>query len=471
MDARLSIVVACAGGALMGLLYTLSPMTVWFGVSMIPLFLWAGSGLGRRERVWVFGLLASAVVLRVLAVGVLFLASPQDGAFSVLIPDEGHMGFRARALRYIALDVPLSRQDYADSASLYGQSGLHYVHAYLQLLIGETPYAIRLLHSALYLTGCVALYRTVRPVFGAPAALGGLAIVLFLPSLFVWSITYLKDPPYAYLTAFAVAAAVAGMRRDSRWGARVLAWSLVACVLAAVHSVRPGGEFIVAGGLGIGVVGTFLLGRPRLLSVVLAACLAGTAVGLQVPRVQQVATGLLAQAARNHVGFITSGGWTYKVLDPEFYTRMDDGAAIPIERSDFTLASSARYIVRATASFFLIPFPWSGESWSVAAYLPEQLVWDLLLVLALVGVVAGLRLDVTLTITLAAVIVVGAVAIGMTSGNVGTLVRHRAMVTLLIPWLGSLGACEVLAWAARFRRGVPRQDRTAIQQGEMRAAY
>src|SRR5687768_3560908 len=109
MTGRTGIVAACAAGALLGLFYTLSPITIWFGGAMIALFAWAGRGLQARERAWVLGLLASALALRLLVLAVFFLVTWNvDGQTAVLIPDEGFVAFRARLVRVMALDIPLS---------------------------------------------------------------------------------------------------------------------------------------------------------------------------------------------------------------------------------------------------------------------------------------------------------------------------------------------------------------------------
>ena len=445
------MVAACVAGALLGLFYTVSPLTIWFGVAMVALFAWAGRGLQGRERTWVLGLLASALALRLLVLGAFFLATwIGDNPAAVLIPDEAYMAFRARLLRLMALGVSLSAQDYAQSFENYGDSGMHYVHAYLQLQFGEAPYALRLLHVALYLTGCVTLYRTVRPAFGALAGIGGLAIVLFLPSLFIWSISYLKETPSLFLTAVGVSAAVVAARTRSIPG-RLLACVIVAIVVVATRLVRPQAEIILGGGLAAGFLGAVLIRRPALLAGALVCCLMGGVVAGGSPQLWQRASSMVVEAATNHIGFVNTPGRNYKVLDPEFYARREEGTVRPIEASRFTPAVTARYLIRGVATFFFVPLPWHTLSSSMLVYVPEQLVWILLVGLAVVGFVAGLRVDATVTVVLSAVILFAAASIGMSSGNVGTLIRHRALVAVLLPWLSSLGACELLTWLARSR--------------------
>jgi len=445
-------------------------MAVWFGVSMAVLFVCAGRGIEGRERLWLFGLLGSAIAVRLLALVVFFFLTHQvDGSFPVLIPDESYIALRSRLLRYIALDVPLAGADYAESVNPYGQSALHYVHAYLQLQLGDAPYTIRLFHSALYLTGCITLYRIVRPTFGVAAALGGLAAVLFLPSMFVWSIASLKETPYLYLTAISVSAAVMAVRVRSI-PKRVLGCAIAVVAVLALGGIRQAGDMMVGGGIAVGLVLASVIRRPVLLPILLAVCIVLGVGAVQSSRVRQQVTNRLVEVATFHVGHVHTTGWHYKVLDPEFYIRRADGSVQPIDAARMTPAAVARYSIRAVTSFFLVPLPWNVASRPALAYMPEQIVWYVLVLLAPFGAIAGLRRDPTLTLSLVAIIIIGAWGIGVTSGNVGTLIRHRAMVAILLPWLSSLGACELLKFFVPSRGGVPRVP-TARQGWETHAAH
>ena len=68
-----ALVWATATGIGLGITYVLSPVSVWFFIAIIGLFIWVSRGLPDRERRWVLGTLTIAVVLRVLVIAVLFL--------------------------------------------------------------------------------------------------------------------------------------------------------------------------------------------------------------------------------------------------------------------------------------------------------------------------------------------------------------------------------------------------------------
>lgn len=469
-----SAVAACAAGVFLGVFYTLSPLTVWFGAAMAVLLVSAGRGLGRRERLWVLGLLATAMAARLLAVGVLFLlTAPGDGSFASLLPDEGYTMMRARQLRYEALAVPLSVVEYADRVNPFGQTAVNEALAYVQLVVGDAPYGLRLLSAALYLIGAVVLYRIARSTFGIVAALIGLAAALFLPSLFIWSISTIKEPWFYFATLMSVSAAVVGLRAGSllkRCGAFVTC----AVAIVAVGAMRRGGGAVVAVGLLVGLLLLLWVRRPKTSLGVLAFGGVITVCAIQYPGIEarmidarnkgeQRLQQAFSQAVLSHWGHINTEGWHYKLLDPEFYRRDAQGNPIPtwmdVEKN-FSYPPMVRFAVRAAASFVLVPLPWQAPSAPALAYLPEQVVWYVLVLLALVGTAAGLRRDPALTLLLAGAIVSIGGGIALTSGNIGALVRHRGMVMILLVWLSGLGASVLLnQCAVRIpRKAVPAME-------------
>jgi hypothetical protein len=140
------------------------------------------------------------------------------------------------------------------------------------------------------------------------------------------------------------------------------------------------------------------------------------------------------------------------VLDQRFYS--EPAANDPI--STMAPVEGLRFAVRALASFVAVPFPWQIQSMSEMAFLPQQVVWYVLVVLAVVGAVAGLRRDALVTCMLLGMSMAGAVAIALNSGNIGTMVRHRDTVVPFVVWLSALGAVATVSAgmsAGTSRRG------------------
>jgi len=60
--------------------------------------------------------------------------------------------------------------------------------------------------------------------------------------------------------------------------------------------------------------------------------------------------------------------------------------------------------------------------------------------------------DRQLTALLAAYAATAAMLVALTSGNVGTLVRHRGLAVPYLVWFSALGACKIVAFATAYRQ-------------------
>lgn len=100
--------------------------------------------------------------------------------------------------------------------------------------------------------------------------------------------------------------------------------------------------------------------------------------------------------------------------------------------------------MRAAVSFITVPLPWQLASTRELSYLPEQLIWYLMIALLPVGLVAGWRRDPVATALLAGFTLPTAAALALTNGNVGTLLRLRGIVIPYLIWLSAVGFCAVL---------------------------
>ena len=164
-----------------------------------------------------------------------------------------------------------------------------------------------------------------------------------------------------------------------------------------------------------------------------------------------------------HLGHVNTSGYVYKMLDQRFYGK---GNGVPI----MTMVEAMRFAVRAAVSFVVVPAPWQTFSRSGLAYLPQQMVWYPFLILAMVGCVVGFQKDALLTFLLLATFIVYGMTVAMTSGNIGTMVRHRDLVVPIVVWFSGQGAASILSWTAvRTRRrcadSLPRLDTLSADSG------
>lgn len=434
-------------GAAIGVLYTLSPMTVLSAVPLIFLVKWTSAGLTGRERRWFFAMLAVAVVMRLAAIGGLFVTVDDARPWATLFGDEQFFKNRSLWMRNLGMGVPVSPADLIYAVDEVGETSYLYLLAFVQALVGEAPYGIHVMNATLYLAGVLLIYRVVRPAYGPIPSLAGLGLLLFVPSLAVWSISALKEPAYTLTGAVELVCALY-LVRASRWRHRIAAALGIVVGAVILESLRRGGSAAaalgVAGGLALGVS----LTRPRLFAALAVTASVALVAAGATPAIRSGMLSVAQQSAAYHAGHVQSSGYSYKIIDARYYRNR---LLIP----EMTPREAAVYVARSVSSYVTEPVPWRSESFAMRAYWPEQVLWYLVLALVPVGLAAGVRRDPLLTCLIGTHALSLAMMVALTSGNIGTLIRHRGLVLPYLAWLAGLGAYDLLCRATAPRRATP----------------
>jgi hypothetical protein len=440
-------------------LYTLTPLTVCViavGAVLLPRLL---RDIDLPERRWIAAIVGVAIAVRLLAIGAVFVRNlPLHDDQFVGAPggDEAYAMSRALRMRDIVRgSAGATKYDYFVAYDEYGRNSYITALTALEIVFGPTPYSLRLLNVLLFVVGALLLFRVCRAAFGPLAAAGGLALILFWPTLFAWSISLLKEPLYFLLSAVILASAIRAFQaRMLPSAAAAAAAGAAAAVL--VRDLRPAAVPLALAGLALGVAG-FLLGRSlRVAGIAMAAAAIAAAVLVSTPRGQGALVRALEAAAKTHTGHVFTVGHDYKLLDAGFYFN----PSTPVS-SLLTLRppEAARYAVRAAVSFLVVPTPWQLRSLRELAYVPEQIGWYVLIALVVPGIVAGWRRNRIVTATLVGYALPTAAALALTNGNVGTLLRLRGLVLPSLVWIGALGFGVVVGAAGQPRRGGVVDDR------------
>jgi hypothetical protein len=435
-------------GIVAGALYTVSPLTAWCATLTTIVLTLAGRGLPDAERRALNVLLAVALLARVVAIGAIFIVNTpmhDDESVAMLSGDEAYGLSRAIRTRDVLTGAPVTQYDYFVVYDEYGRNSYITALGAIQMLFGPTPYSMRMLNALVFIVAAILLFRLTRSAFGPLPAFGGLAIVLFLPTLFAWSISLLKEPLYLLVTAV-ILTGVAGAVRGQSWQTRVLAILGAVVSLVVARDLRPAAVPLILTGLGVGLVAfLFFSSPPRVrFAVVAIAVLAVVGVTMRSSLPERLGAALDA-AAKTHTGHVFTVGHSYKLLDAAFYFN----PATPLQ-STLSLApdEAARYVVRAAASFIAVPWPWEFASARELVYLPEHVLWYVMVAFFPIGLVAGWRRNRFVTMLLAGYMIPTAAAIALTNGNVGTLLRLRGIVIPYVIWLSAVGFVAALQWTA-----------------------
>jgi hypothetical protein len=431
-----------AAGLGLGLLFAASPLLCIALGAMAAFLAFAGRDLEWPERRRLLTILGVALAARLAFIGAeIVRAIPllNDLSVGALRGDDLYYVGRALRARDIMLGLTQGKYDFFIVYDEYGRTSYLQVLTVLQTLFGPSPYGLRALNALLFVVGAFLLFRLVRRAYGATAAAFGLTVVLFLPSLFVASASLLKESTYFFVTALLVTVAVAAVR-DRRLSVRVMAVAIGAACLWAIEDLRRGALILAIAGLA--TAATLRIGfatTRRGLATVIAGLLIVATVWLQPDLHARALAGVVA-AAKTHGGHVFTVGHAYKLLDDGFYMYPSTPLAWTLELTD---AQAGRFLVRAARSFLFTPWPWEIVSRSELAFLPEHLVWLLIVVLLPPGIIAGWRRDPLVTSVLIGFALPTAAAIAVTNGNVGTLLRLRGLVSPYLIWVAVIGGLRV----------------------------
>lgn len=435
-----------AAGIVVGLSYTLSPLTVISLVVIAAAVIAASRGLTLAERRWYWSILTISIVVRLIAIGLLFITADPAHPFASFFGDEELYKFRTIWLRNIGQGLRMSPADVIYSFDDVGHTSYIYVLAFVQALVGDAPYGLHVMNMALYLCGVLGLYRLVRAGYGHAVAMAGLILLLFLPSLGLWSISVLKEPMSVFMLSVEVLCAVA-LVRAPKWWQKVGALVVIGASALAMESLRTGGLLTAITGTVAGLAFAFIMMRGRRVALAMIAAPFILLIAFNLPPMTDRLLLNVRLAAFYHAGHVLTPGNSYPLLHPQYYARR-------VQLRDFMPPSeAARYTVGAVWSYFAQPLPWQMRSLAMRAYLPEQIIWYGLALLLPFGVYAGLKRDVLLTSILAAHAGAAILIVALSSGNIGTLIRHRALALPYIVWLSAVAAHDLAARIAARRAG------------------
>jgi hypothetical protein len=291
-------------------------------------------------------------------------------------------------------------------------------------------------------TGALLLFRLCRPGFGSTAASLALIALLFMPSLIVSSISTSKEPSYFLVTTVMLTAAIAVIRRPAMIAKATAVIVVLAC-LSILDDLRRGALALGISGLALAIAARVLLATPRrAIAAFAVAMVAAVALWMQPP-IRERFLDATADVAKMHAGHVFTSGHAYKLLDEGFYMHPGTPAAWPLE---LTGLQAGRFLARAAASFVVTPLPWEMASLSELIFFPEHLLWMLIVLFVPIGAVVAWQRDASVTACLLGFAIPTAAVLAVTTGNVGTLLRLRGLVTPYLLWFAVIGALAVCEW-------------------------
>lgn len=452
------LLLSIGAGLTLALFYTASPLLLWVVAGTAALLALAGRGLPESERRLLVAVLAAGLAARVLLVAglvILSLPSLNDLSIGAMAGDDAYYLGRALRARDIILGFTEGKYDYFVVYDEYGRTSYLGFLTAIQVLFGPTPFSMRVLNALFFVTAAALLFRIARKAFGPAPAFGGLVVLLFLPSLLFSSISILKESLYFLCASLLLFCSIRLFQTRNLINAGIMILIAGGC-LWLLDDLRRGAVVLLVSGIAVGLALHVAAATPRRLAAAIAAVIVAAAVGLAQPPLRARGVDAVVSAAKIHGGHVFTVGHAYKLLDEDFYMNAAAPGSWPLT---LTEPQAARFLLRAALSFVVTPWPWEMRSRGELAFLPEHLLWCLLVVALPAGIAAGWKRDRLVTALIIGYMVPTAAALALTNGNVGTLLRLRGLVTPYLIWIGVLGLLAMAeALLAARRRATDRAE-------------
>lgn len=305
-----------------------------------------------------------------------------------------------------------------DTDYKYGWNGYLYAIGLFYYLFGYSPIAVKFVNCFIgaltalfvYLIGCNFNRRVARVAS---------CMFMFFPSLVFWSAANMKDPTEVLLSV-------------------ILAWSVInliklrkirylIIVLICVFSQY----FILIRNIWLVSVTFILLTlivysimkvKRKFILISLLLLMAITIPQNYKVRINSFIHGNIYKLCVIHCGHIGTPGVTYKIFEDKYYNNQ----SLFNEIGPITFTVS---LMKGLFHFMFEPFPARISNHTFLLVLPQMILWYGLLFFTIVGIFKAKQSDCVAMLAVLIYLILLTLPIALSSGNVGTLFRHRDLVT------------------------------------------
>lgn len=388
------------------------------------------------DRHFVFSIMILALVARIAFFTVVQYSCFSAGILDIFGDAAGNLEHGWTVRNFLEGRFEVRRGSLFMDLGMYNVHGKTIFNGMFFALFGSDMLSLKYLNILFaVITGWLA-YDLAKEHYCSNAGKIAITLIVFWPTIFLWSITDLKDthlmiflllmlwalnkmlkelPLKRRLVYFIILVVSAGYAISLRLKlflpltALFLVMSIIYVLcrryISGDHKVSRGSFIIVF------TVTVFLLFSNRIYSII----------GFML--------NAIATVSRD---YYDTGGWVYKL-------------SVNIETAPRTFIFLARYCLEALFHFLTEPLPTHLYSFSLLAEYPVMLVWYLILLLSFIGIARLLkRREFNFVFTFLVFTLLYSVIVGMTVVNIGTTVRFRDAITPLLIIFASCGAAGLV---------------------------
>jgi len=360
--------------------------------------------------------------------GNFYINFPEYGYITSIFGDSGYYTFRSWWLSQLAQGIELPKEVFKEAFVHYGTSNFLRVLAVFHSLFGFSPISSTLINC--YLGSLTALFTfdMTKIMFNPRVAKLSSALVMFFPSLFIWSLTNLKETFVIFILILTLYSFIKFYSTRKK-----LYIFLLFISIALLPGLRQGILILM---LIILSFTTFIIWKNtkfKKMILVLGLCLL---VLINFGSVIHYLHKTMIHIANYHKGVVSTGGYVYHLLDSKYY--------IGENVRNITYTDFIKMIPKGIIHFSFEPFPWHIKSLSMFLAYSQMLLWYLMAPLSFIGVVIALRYCPRKCMIFIIYLIFTTLFLSLSGGNIGTDFRHRDVLTPIVLIFGSLGLLKAI---------------------------
>lgn len=430
-----------------GICLTLSPGTF----SVLALILVISFALNRyvqrEDRVFIFKVIILGFLSRILFLIFYHNFYLLPGHIDVLGPDGDAYSQRGWYISRLLLDhdpytLPPVKGPILDSyysvveyyrqgmptVGLYQVGLFTYFIGILFSMFNYSPLIVKFLNSGLSVLTGVVVYFLGKEVFNARIAKVAMVVFIFMPSIFIFSVTALKDPLITLILSLIVLLLV-----QLRKKVRHLLFLFLLGLIVLIESLRSRMAYPLVFFVFVSLLSGARLKLYRKILIVCAFFISF----ISVPKLAHLNNRILnpENFFSAHIGFINTPGNNYKIFLEKYYI---NGRLAELDPKGIFVG-----FLSGIFHFLFEPLPGRGDGiFSVALFLC-MCIGYCLFPFVLMGLVSGIKYNIRMIMPVVIFLVIFFPLVAISEGNVGTAFRHRDMFMPFFTILGVAGYYKI----------------------------
>lgn len=300
-----------------------------------------------------------------------------------------------------------------------------YLYAVIYSAFGYYPLMINFINCILGVLIGYINYLIALKIFGRKSAYITLIITLFFPSLFIWStFTKLKDTLYIFSLILFLYLLIKFITKKRPY--QVLP---ILFLVPLIELIRKRTMPLLMLIFVISLLFTIIIRSRRKITVILIVIGFISLIKFKGPNILTMSRirASADEAISYHRGSAFSGGVVYKL-------RSDMYDVTKFKLSDYIIFYS-----KGLFHFFFEPLPTHILSNSILIFYPQQIVWDFAMLFVLLGIVFSIKNRKLESGYILIYLFVMSSGFALAGANIGTLVRHRDVITPVVIIFSSVG--------------------------------